>query len=62
MKRKNYTDGGKRQAYKSKNEFSWNKMKEVLESRLDELIPEFPKQVELKLPKLNLPKLEKNEG
>ena len=72
---KNYTDGGKRQAYKSKNEFSWNKMKEVLESRLDELIPEFPKQVELKLPKLdlpslntpklpklNLPKLEKNEG
>ena len=50
-------------------------MKEVLESRLDELIPEFPKQVELKLPKLdlpslntpklpklNLPKLEKNEG
>jgi hypothetical protein len=72
---KNYTDGGKRQAYKSKNEFSWEAMKSLLESRLDELIPEFPKQVELKLPKLNLPslntpklpklnlpKLEKNEG
>ena len=24
---KNYTDGGKRQAYKSKNEFSWENMK-----------------------------------
>jgi len=72
---KNYTDGGKRQSYKSKNEFSWENMKSLLESRLDELIPEFPKQVELKLPKLNLPslntpklpklnlpKLEKNEG
>ena len=72
---KKFIDGAKRQAYKSKNEFSWDKMKEVLESRLDELIPEFPKQVELKLPKLdlpslntpklpklNLPKLEKNEG
>ena len=59
---KNYTDGTKRQAYKSKNEFSWEAMKSLLESRLDNLIPEFPKQIELKLPKLNLPKLEKNEG
>ena len=59
---KNYTDGSKRQAYKSKNEFSWEAMKSLLESRLDDLIPEFPKQIELKLPKLNLPKLEKNEG
>jgi len=64
---KNYTDGAKRQAYKSKNEFSWESMKQKLESRLDEIIPEFPKQMELKLPKLNLPtlntsKIEKNEG
>jgi len=73
---KNYTENAKRQAYKSKNEFSWDKMKELLEKRLDSLIPEFPKEVELKLPKLslntpkiknqlpklNLPKLEKNEG
>ena len=59
---KNYTDDAKRQAYKSKNEFSWEAMKSLLESRLDKLIPEFPKQIELKLPKLNLPKLEKNEG
>jgi len=59
---KKFIDGAKRQAYKSKNEFSWDKMKEVLELKLDEIIPEFPKQVELKLPKLNLPKLTKNEG
>ena len=59
---KNYTDGAKRQAYKSKNEFSWGNMKKVLESQLDKLIPKFSKQIELKLPKLNLPKLEKNEG
>jgi len=59
---KNYTNGAKRQSYKSKNEFSWEAMKSLLESRLENLIPEFPKQIELKLPKLNLPKLEKNEG
>ena len=59
---KKFIDGAKRQAYKSKNEFSWDKMKEVLELKLDKIIPEFPKQVELKLPKLNLPKLTKNEG
>ena len=64
---KNYTDGAKRQAYKSKEEFNWEKMKEKLSLKLDEIIPEFPKQMELKLPKLNLPslnmsKIEKNEG
>ena len=72
---KNYTDGAKRQAYKSKKEFSWEAMKSKLDSKLDEILPEFPKQMELKLPKLdlpqlntpqlpklNLPKLEKNEG
>ena len=56
---KKYTDGGKRQAYKSKSEFSWDQMKTLLEDRLNNLIPDFPKQIELKLPKLelNLPKL-----
>ena len=28
----------------------------------DKIIPEFPTEVELKLPKLDLPKLTKNEG
>ena len=56
---KNYTDKAKRQAYKSKNEFSWEKMKEKLNNLLDSSIPEFPKEVTLKLPtvkKINLPK------
>jgi len=57
---KKYKDLGKKQAYHSTTNFSWDKMKELLDSRLTELIPSFPKQVELKLPKLNLPKLEKN--
>jgi hypothetical protein len=59
---KEYTDKAKRQAYKSKNEFSYDKMKELVDSILTKHIPEFPKAVELKLPqlkKLELPKLKK---
>ena len=56
---KKYTDGAKRQAYRSKTEFSWDKMKETLDTILTANIPEIAKQVELQLPKLNLPKLEK---
>jgi hypothetical protein len=56
---KKYVDGGKRQAYRSKTEFSWNKMVEVVDSVLTESIPEFPKEVQLELPKLQLPKLRK---
>ena len=56
---KKYVDGGKRQAYRSKTEFSWDKMVELIDSTLTESIPEFPKEVPLELPKLNLPKLRK---
>ena len=35
-------------------------MEVVLKELLDKYIPEFPKQVELKLPSLKLPKLVKN--
>jgi glycosyltransferase involved in cell wall biosynthesis len=54
---KNYLDGAKRQAYRSKTEFSWDKMKEALDNLLSTYVPEFPKQVELQLPSLNLPNL-----
>ena len=54
---KKYKDFGKKQAYHSTSNFSWDMMKDLLDSRLTELIPDFPKQVELKLPKLNLPTL-----
>ena len=62
---KNYTDKSKRQAYKSKNEFSWDKMKEKIDSLLIQYTPEFPKEVKLALPqlkKIELPKLQKING
>ena len=54
---KQHASNGKRQAYYSKTNFSWNHMKEVLDNVLSTNIPEFPKQIELKLPELNLPTL-----
>jgi hypothetical protein len=56
---KNYTDGAKRQAYKSKIEFSWDKMKEKIGQILEGNVPELPMPVQLKLPqlkKIELPK------
>ena len=54
---KKYSELGKRQAHYSKTNFDWNKMFTTLESMLETNIPNFPSQVELTLPKLNLPKL-----
>jgi len=54
---KKYESNGKRQAYYSKTNFSWNNMKDKLDNVLSTNIPEFPKQTELKLPKLKLPSL-----
>jgi glycosyltransferase involved in cell wall biosynthesis len=62
---KNYTDKAKRQSFKSKNEFSWDKMKDKIDELLTKYVPEFPKQVEIKLPqlkKVELPKLQKING
>jgi len=56
---KDYVDGAKRQAYRSRTEFSLEKMEEKLISIMEEQIP---KPVELKLPqlkKIELPKLKK---
>ena len=49
----------KRQGHKSRTQFSYDAMVETLKNILNTNIPEFPKQVELSLPKLNLPKLKK---
>ena len=60
---KNYTEGAKRQAYRSKTEFSWEKMKETVDSLFEQYIPEFPKEAALKLPslkKIELPTLNKS--
>ena len=58
---KNYVDGAKKQSYRSRTEFTLDKMGELLISLVD---PHVPKQVELKLPqlsKIELPKLKKVE-
>ena len=54
-----YSKKSSKQKTYAKNNFSWDKMKELIDSILTNNIPEFPKQVELNLPKLNLPKLQK---
>ena len=43
----------------SKNNFSFGKMRELLDKLLEENLPEFPSEIKLTLPKLELPKLEK---
>ncbi len=59
---KKYKEKGVRQAYKSKTDFSFNKMVEQLKNHLDKYVPEIPMEVPLQLPKLNLPKLKKLEN
>jgi hypothetical protein len=47
---------------KAKPEFSYEAMKELIGDILDKNVPEFPKQVQIKLPqlkKIELPKLKK---
>ena len=56
---KKYQNNANRQTYKSKTEFSWDKMKEKLDTILTSKIPEFPKEIQFKLPnlkKIELPK------
>ena len=58
---KKYTDGAKRQSYRSRTEFSLDKMAENILSILETKIP---KQVQLKLPqlkKIELPKFKKDD-
>ena len=49
---KKYQTNGKRQGHYVRTNFSYDKMKDLVDNILDKNIPEFPKQVELKLPKL----------
>ena len=56
---KNYTDKAKRQSYRSKNNFSWDAMKNKIDELFIQYIPNLPKKVELKLPslkKIEMPK------
>ena len=61
---KGYEKGAMLQYHRSKNNFSFKGMKDVLELLLDK-VPEFPKPVKLKLPKIKkieLPKIKKLEN
>ena len=52
----------KRQGHKSRTQFTYENMRDTLDKLLTQYIPEFPKQVQLKLPqlkKIELPKLKK---
>lgn len=62
---KNYKDFLKRsRKHKkyTKDNFSFDKMQELVDSILTDNVPEFAQQVELNLPKLKLPKLNKING
>jgi hypothetical protein len=62
---KPYLEKAKRQGFHSRSKFSFENMKEKLNSVFNERIPEFPKQVPLQLPqlkKIELPKLKKVEA
>ena len=56
---KQWLTKAKRQGHKSRTQFSYEAMVETLKTILETNIPEFPKQVSLNLPKIQLPKLQK---
>lgn len=56
------TGNAKRQGHKSRTNYSYENMRDLVKTLLDSNIPEFPTQVQLKLPqlkKIELPKLKK---
>jgi len=62
---KNYIVKAKKLGTKNKNEFNREKMAEKIDLILNQHLPEFPKQIQLKLPqlkKIELPKLKKIEA
>ena len=59
---KKYVALAKQQKQFSKNNYSFERMELLLHDMFSKVLPEFPKQVELSLPKLNLPKLTKIDG
>jgi hypothetical protein len=56
-----YKENGVRQAHQIKSKFSFNHMSALLDNILTNSVPEFPKQIELKLPELKLPNLKKQK-
>ena len=61
-KYKKHLQLAKRQASNIRRNFSYEKMLETLDNLLSQYVPDFPKQIELSLPKLDLPKLQRIGG
>ena len=58
-KYKSFSVKGKQQKHYVKTNFSWEEMYKLVDISLDKATSGLPKQVELSLPKLNLPKMKK---
>ena len=58
---KDYKEKANRQTFRSKTNFSFEKMQELISTILEKNVPDFPKQVELVLPKIEFSKLKKIE-
>ena len=58
-KYKDYLPFSRKQRRHTLDNFTFEKMVELQKSIIDKHLPEFPTQVEAKLPKLSLPKLKK---
>jgi glycosyltransferase involved in cell wall biosynthesis len=58
---KNFKLKSKQQSNYSKSNFSWDKMKELINNILISNIPDFPKQLDLNIPQINLSNLQKVE-
>ena len=56
---KKYSNRSRKQKQHVKDNFSWEKMRDLVQSVLEKNIPEFSQKVELNLPDLKLPKLNK---
>lgn len=56
-KYKDFRTKSKRQKYYTQQNYSWKHMEKLVNEILDNNLPEFPKEMELKLPELNIPKL-----
>lgn len=56
---KKYSNRSRKQKQHVKDNFSWEKMRDLVQSVLEKNIPEFSQRVELNLPDLKLPKLNK---
>ena len=57
---KKYTTLGKKQRHYSKSNFTFENMQDKLKEIVDINVPDFPKLLDITIPKLNLPKLQPN--